>query len=78
MYYKVPSSVFKEPFQFWPGRGGISFGTPCTNTEERMYGARASLAYLKYGAMQFLQDKILQGHDNFWFPEKKFTGPAFP
>ena len=31
-----------------------------------MYGARAYLAYLRYGAMRFFQDKILRGHGNFW------------
>ena len=31
-----------------------------------MYGARAYLAYLRYGAMRFFQDEILRGHGNFW------------
>ena len=30
-----------------------------------MYGARAYLAYLRYGAMRFFRDKILRGHGNF-------------
>ena len=40
-----------------------------------MYGARAYLAYLRYGAMRFFQDKILRGHGNFWFPEKNLPVP---
>ena len=42
-----------------------------------MYGARAYLAYLRYGAMRFFQDKILRGMATFG-PGKKITGPVFP
>ena len=37
-----------------------------------MYGARAYLAYLRYGAMRFFQDKILRGHGNFWSRKKNY------
>ena len=43
-----------------------------------MYGARAYLAYLRYRAMRFFQDKILRGHGNFWFPEKKIYRSRIP
>ena len=39
--------------------------------EELMYGARAYLAYLGYGAMWLFQDEITRGHGNFWSLKKK-------
>ena len=43
-----------------------------------MYGARAYLAYLGYGAMRLFRDEILRGHGNFWSRKQKFTGPVLP
>ena len=40
-----------------------------------MYGARAYLAYLRYGAMRFFQDEILRGHGNFWSRKKYLPVP---
>ena len=40
-----------------------------------MYGARAYLAYLGYGAMWLFQDEILWGHGNFWSQKKKLPVP---
>ena len=46
-----------------------------TYTEKLMYGTGDYLAYLRYGAMQLFQDKILRGHGNFWSRNKKLTVP---
>ena len=43
-----------------------------------MYGARAYLAYLRYGAMRLFQDEFLRGHGNFWSRGKEITGPELP
>ena len=40
-----------------------------------MYGARAYLAYLGYGATRLFQDEILRGHGNFWSWKKNLPVP---